>query len=279
MKNKLWLCILIMCVVVPPIVNFIVSMPSPLGFISPDRQETWIDFYGALIGGVLTLMGVSWTIKYTETIRTDDQKNHEQEIAEEFKRRDIETKDILSAQYKPILTIFFDADYIDGIKWDMPKYESFFLQNTISLVDKQNFEQDTKRLVISLTVLNIGRGEASDLTIHSSVISSEGEEWETITREYKEISASNGINIMFYKTITENEWEQYKDNMLGKQLHIVIKIDYSDLVGYRHSLQSNISINRFICMRDKDKHIISNVLVLNPYDSKIQNETYDERKL
>lgn len=279
MKNKLWLYILIMFIVIPPSVNFIVSTPSPLGFISVNRQETWINFYGTLFGGALTLLGVGWTIKYTESTRMDDQKKHEQEMAEEFNRRNVEIKNNLSVQYKPILTVCFDANYIDDTKWGMSKYENFFIQNTISLVDKQCFEQDAKRLVISLTILNIGRGEASDLSICSSIISSEGEEWETITRKYKEICISNGINIMFYKIITENEWEQYKNNMLERPLHMAIKIVYSDLVGYRHSLQSNISINGFVCMRDEDKQIISNVLVLNPYDSKIQNETSDEGKL
>lgn len=42
------------------------------GFISTEKQGVWIGFYGALLSGALTLLGVGWTIEYTEKARKDD---------------------------------------------------------------------------------------------------------------------------------------------------------------------------------------------------------------
>lgn len=272
MKKKLILCILILFVIAPPIVHFIVSTPSPVGFISVDKQDVWINFYGALFGGTLTLLGVGWTIEYTENARKADRKKHEQEIAEEFNRRDLETKRNLSAQYKPILTIAFDSNFIEDIEFGLSKYDKVFVQNYVSLDNERNFEQNDKRLVINLSLLNIGRGEASDLTIKSVIITSDGEKWETVTRTYKEICTWSGINVEFCKMLTEDEWKKY-NNKLEKPLLMLFEIDYYDLVGYHHKLRSTVTIGRFIYMLDENKQSIPHVLVLNPYDSKIENET------
>lgn len=43
---------------------FLVTIPTPcgLGFITTENQDTWIGFFGAIIGGGATLIGVWWTI-------------------------------------------------------------------------------------------------------------------------------------------------------------------------------------------------------------------------
>lgn len=274
MKKKLLLCILILFVMAPPTVNFIVSTKSPAGFISTDKQDVWIDFFGTLLGGTLTLWGVGWTIEYNESTRKADQKRREQEMVDEFDRRNLEIKKNLSAQYKPIMTICFDSDFVDDIKLGVSKYENFFIQNYIILDDNPQIEQDTKRLVISLSLLNIGRGEARDLTIHTTIITSEGEQWQTVTREHKEVYTSNGINMVFCKKLTDLDWEKY-NNMLEKPLVIIFEIDYYDLVGYHHKLCSTVNISRFIHMINEENKIVPYVLVLNPYDSHIINETSD----
>ena len=69
-----------------------VSITSPFGFISNEKQDVWINFYAALIGGALTLIGVGWTIRYTDATRKDDQRRHEQEQKDEFEKRNLETK-------------------------------------------------------------------------------------------------------------------------------------------------------------------------------------------
>lgn len=53
---------------------------------------------------MLTLLGVGWTISYTNSTRKEDQIDNEKERKEEFDRRNSETKFNLSAQYKPVLS-------------------------------------------------------------------------------------------------------------------------------------------------------------------------------
>lgn len=76
---------------VPPITNLLVTTSSPIGFITPDNQETWIGFFGSIIGGGATLFGVWWTIKKQEEQREND----------------------LAIQYKPIIDIVRDTSHDD----------------------------------------------------------------------------------------------------------------------------------------------------------------------
>lgn len=56
----------------PIVIQFIVTTPSSFGFITPETQDTWINFFGAIIGGGATLLGVWWTIKDAESKRKED---------------------------------------------------------------------------------------------------------------------------------------------------------------------------------------------------------------
>ena len=254
----------------PLIVHFFVSIPSPLGFISSEKQDVWISFYATLIGGALTLLGVVWTIRYTDATRKEDFRIHEQELKEEYEKRNQETKINLAAQYKPILTVTLDSDYAI-MKYGVPKYDVFYINNILSLNDMVEFEDNEKRISISLFLLNIGRGEARNLKIHSSVFGPYGSEWKTEIRKYKEIYISNGLNLMLFKVLTNNEWEFYDNIILNEPMNIYIKVDYEDLVGFRHTCEYLISVHRFINLRDERNQIIENVLVLNPYDTTVQN--------
>lgn len=273
MKNKilLFLGLLISLFVVPYFVNFIVSTSSFLGFIAPGKQETWINFYGSILGGIMTLLGVWWTIEYTNSTRRDDQKKYEAEKRKEYQKRDIEIKRNLSVQYKPILNISFHPDFIIEQPFGLSTYKEYYRQNDISLVDITKI--GGKRLAISLLVVNVGRGEARKLKIDSLIMSAEGKVWETVTRNYEEICMSNGISINFYKTLNENEWEKYADKILEQPVRMKIKINYEDLVGYQHSLKAFVIIKRFIHMKNEAGERIPDVIVMNPYDSSIQNET------
>ena len=56
-KYKVLLIIVASLLIVPPFLNLIISIHSPFGFIPLNEKSTWINFYGAIIGGSLTLVG------------------------------------------------------------------------------------------------------------------------------------------------------------------------------------------------------------------------------
>lgn len=70
----------ILFVSIPPCVNFLISTeaficPSFFGFITVENKEAWIGFFGALIGGTETLLGVAWTIIDQNKKRQEDVKD------------------------------------------------------------------------------------------------------------------------------------------------------------------------------------------------------------
>lgn len=70
--------------IIPLFINFLVNTTNPfgIGFINQENKETWINFFGSIIGGGLTLFGVWWSIKDQENKRKKD----------------------LAIQYRPIFT-------------------------------------------------------------------------------------------------------------------------------------------------------------------------------
>lgn len=86
-KIKNWffllLGIFIIIFIIPQVIHFLVYTPSPFGFIKPGEESQWIGFFGTVIGGSLTLIGVWWTIKDQDKKRKED----------------------LAVQYRPIISI------------------------------------------------------------------------------------------------------------------------------------------------------------------------------
>ena len=248
-----------------------VPLPSPV----PVLEFGVIAFAGLFFIGFdfVGVLGVALTICYTDFTRKEDFRKHEQELKEEYEKRNNDTKINLSAQYKPILTVTFDSNYIDDIKFGMSKRPKFYIENTLSLNGKMEIQFNKKRISISLYVLNIGRGEANNIKISSLILDSKGSTWDTELRTYKEIATSSGICLMFYKELSEREWKEYSNKMLEEPFKMCIDIEYDDLVGFHHKLNSLLMVKRFVHIRDEDNNVIENVLVINPYDSTIQNMT------
>ena len=82
-KNKWFVIILISAVLwifVPPIINRMINteallFPDFFGYVNSENADSWIGFYGAIIGGVITLLGVAWTIIDQNKKREEDTKD------------------------------------------------------------------------------------------------------------------------------------------------------------------------------------------------------------
>lgn len=258
-------------VFIPPAINFWVSTPSVIGFITVEKQDTWIGFYAALIGGGVTLAGVIITILYNERARKDDLAKRETEQKAEFDRRNLETKVNLAAQFKPILTVSFDTRVCDIRGYCKKK-------NILNLTeDPPPSSLNQKRMVLSLVLSNIGRGEARNLKICSTVFWNSKNEWKTVVRKYDELYVENDLDLMLYKELTADEWLRHDNVYLEKPINIIIEVSYDDLVGFNHKLESAVTIERFINIKNEDGEIIPNVLVLNHFDSKVFNRTRSEQ--
>ena len=73
----------ILCIgffLISPIVNWTIKteafiFPQFFGFVTSENESSWIGFFGAIIGGVITLMGVAWTIIDQNKKRAEDLKD------------------------------------------------------------------------------------------------------------------------------------------------------------------------------------------------------------
>lgn len=82
-KNRYLVLILlfvILWVFVPPLINLMITteallFPEFFGYVNSENADAWIGFYGAIIGGAITLLGVAWTIIDQNKKREDDMKD------------------------------------------------------------------------------------------------------------------------------------------------------------------------------------------------------------
>lgn len=114
--------------IIPLFINFLVNTTNPfeIGFINEQNKETWINFFGAIIGGGLTLIGVWWTIK-------EQNKN----LIKQQEQLDRQRREDLIIQYKPILV--FSGNKIEDVNSEI--------------------------LYIDILFENKGRGEAIDINL------------------------------------------------------------------------------------------------------------------
>lgn len=126
-----------------PFFNWIATNEWQWQFINERNYDAWIGYYGAIIGGALTLGGVWWTIKDTEKQRKDD----------------------LATQYKPNIRI-------SNVLSDVPNFCSY---NIIKYSVKEQVNDDYKNIIIEhhnytkfvIEIENIGRGILTDLKLNN----------------------------------------------------------------------------------------------------------------
>lgn len=78
MMNKKSLVLLIFGIfiiifIVPQIIHFLVYTPSSFGFIKHGEESQWIGFFGSIIGGAFTLLGVILTINFEKKSRYESE--------------------------------------------------------------------------------------------------------------------------------------------------------------------------------------------------------------
>lgn len=116
----------------------IILYPSPIGIIPHDIGLQIVGYGGSILGGLLTLYGVWWTIKDNENQRRED----------------------LAIQYKPFLTI--DIDDENSKKYDNEEFEKSKEENNKTFNGFYMLEVSKKAnkiLQLSFIIKNFGDGE------------------------------------------------------------------------------------------------------------------------
>lgn len=128
--KKYWILLVIIIIFLP----FIIYRENLLGFINNDLTLSLIGYYGSIIGGSLTLVGVAWTIRYEKESQIDGYR----------------------IQYKPF--VYSNDEILFG------KHES-----SAEILNKTNNEYESKEsVIIEFNIINSGRGEAINVEIIAS---------------------------------------------------------------------------------------------------------------
>ena len=171
MKNKCLFYILlaitgiiVFIFVVPPLIHFIVYTKSPFGFIEEGKKDVWISFFGSVIGGILTFLGVVLTLNQQDKQQKKEKQN----------------------EYRPILKISLS---------NIANTENTLSENTVSFhfltefnnqIDLKNKKYCKKRIFPhSLNFRNIGKGIAKEIKLYSYDLKEENDS------HYKEDIAFN----------------------------------------------------------------------------------------
>lgn len=123
--KKLFMHIILIVLGSTVFTTLIVQIPNPF-FNNIGSKDAWINFFGAITGGFLTLYGVWWTIK-------EQNKN----LINQHGQLDKQRREDLIIQYKPILV--FSDNKIEEVNGEM--------------------------LYINILFENQGRGEAIDVNL------------------------------------------------------------------------------------------------------------------
>lgn len=118
------------------------------------KESDWISFWGSIFGGLLTLIGVAWTINDQNKKRKEDQK-----------LRDKERREDKRLENQPHFNISFSPDIVkkEDLTIAIPLYENYTLLMLMGLGSYQII--DSNFLKIDFSMFNIGKGVAINFKI------------------------------------------------------------------------------------------------------------------
>lgn len=190
-------------------------------------NEAQLGYLGAIIGGGMTLLGVIFTINHTNAIREIDRKE-----------RDLERKEELAIQYKPIITaeVVETSEIMGGI------------------------------IKSKICIKNVGRGEANDLKF--SIDQLNGNDYSlyptTLSNDIYPVLQDNKYEFIFCKI---DKTKPYSSNKMSGILPLEKKVYYfKSEISYKNPIDSKylyILNMKLSLMKVVPKEEIPNIASIN----------------
>lgn len=231
--------IVVIVFIIPLAVNLIVETPNPfgLGFINDSNKDTWVPFFGSIIGGSITLIGVIWTIKHEK----------EQKIQE------------LAIQYRPVLEANIEDSQIISIKeLDLDKT----ICSGVYCFQIGNSKNKDKIKIFTIKFLNLGNGECYIKCADVPFIDS-GDIY------FNEISAKNTIKMS--RLLLHKNWF----NTIARKQSILINLyvvydETEQITGTIHLSFPFKSTDMFDYTRYNNNYILSLSVKFNDKKNKLE---------
>ena len=169
MKEKLWIILIILALIIPVILNIIIGSTNPLDSIRVvGAEDDWLGFYGAYIGGILSAVVAFMTMWQSSKHNTLNVMIPQQEA---------HIKELNSALSERISKL--DFAYIGSISLHTPKEESEeFYQKIPKVLDELNeLSKEASRLYNAYGLLHSQTQNTDEKDLN--------EFYETCVKQYK----------------------------------------------------------------------------------------------
>ena len=239
----------IFIIIIPFFINAFINIESDYWKIISEHKDAWISYYGAIIGGTLTLGGVWWTLnkqqEQFEKNLKEQKKISDATLAEsrrqfeiEFQKKDDELdllkeqrKEDLAIQYKPILSLTFAHSLII------------------------NYPKPNAAVIFYLNVKNIGRGEL--LNLKTAYINENNPYYFMISYQENQIITQNdSVNLMI-SIVKLGNLSNGKSNQIfsidtNEKIHFIFSILFNDAFLNQYTYTYNIDFEYAAVLDTKD---------------------------
>lgn len=227
----------------PLFIEWILKIIVSVGILDNHKFDRYFDSYGIIFGSIVTLLGVKWTLDYTEKARKADQRRQMIEHIEESRRQEKEKKELLSIQYRPILGVYCTSDTLELFREHpdvilLNEYKGYTIIGNVNLSVHPLNNSRGNNCVIAVNLLNIGRGEALNIEIKTTVRGNNDITPQIGNTSYPQINLSQGLLLI---SIVDSEvvkkWE------LPVMMNLIIR--YNDLVGRVYEDDIVVKVSNF----------------------------------
>ncbi|MDP9580211.1 UNVERIFIED_ORG: hypothetical protein J2X74_006103 [Bacillus sp. 1751] len=234
--NYLGITAILLLVFSPIIINLIVKSKPWFGVKAADNND-WIGFYGSYIGGIITLVALVVTIRYT-TQQYNDQDRKRVQPYITLKQMNIK----FSSDYKNIIE---PADF---------KVPEINVNHLGQSTEEMEFEKDEKDVYLKYIILygdaiNIGLGTAVNIKFHDIYIENTKIPFIFGNHSYHAIAVGDSIDFMFMlkSVVIENnslsdEFRDMFENTGYPELDMFFSIRFEDLLGNKYVQQVKVRI-------------------------------------
>ncbi|MED4253340.1 hypothetical protein P4689_12095 [Priestia megaterium] len=223
MRKGTLLGAILLLVVSPIVINLIVKSKPWFGVEAADNND-WIGFYGSYIGGIVTLIALVVTIRYTN---------------QQYKDQD-------RKRVQPYITI---KQLYKNFIVDETKSITYAMGAIYTLSQKKNSEEDVyfKELELHGEAMNIGLGTA--VNIEFCDFSFDNKKIDVSPTSYHAIAVGDKIlfKLLFFDLVIENnllndEYKVKKENKEIPDVYMNFSMLFDDLLGNKYVQQVRVRI-------------------------------------
>lgn len=223
MKKRTLLGAILLLVVSPIVINLIVKSKPWFGVEAADNND-WIGFYGSYIGGIITLIALVVTIRYTnQQYKDQDRKRVQPYIT------------IKQGDRKKYLNN-------EGSKAPSASLGMYYTRLEMDKVEKDEKDVYFEKLILRGDLINIGLATAVNIEFYDIYIEKKHLTYSFGNYSYHAIAAGEKIDFIFSfadlvienKFLSDDSKEMIESEDEFNKFYMVFSMRYEDLLGNKY---------------------------------------------